>query len=171
MKAEFNGLKHGARIRSAAPYLAIGGQEIEGDEHGSWFATCETSKSDVLLGICARSWSGRTLYSHLKLLAMSSGNLVGLLKLLHKAGDTSQLVIEIPEPEELDAAKLSRKPLAGLRIGGSWEKSRQASKLSYEEAINEYKKYSGPLKFGGELVRRSAQPDASSGQPASPSAR
>jgi len=154
MKAEFNSLKHGARIRSAAPFLSIDGHQVEGDEHGSCFATCEKSKSDVLLGICARSWSGQTLYSRLKLMATSRRNLVEILRIAHGAGDTGQSIIELPEHDELDDAKPSGKPLTGLRIGASWERGHQASVLTYEEAIGEYKKISGTLTFGGEFVAK-----------------
>jgi len=159
MRAEFYSLKHGARIRSAAPYLSINDLQIEGSEHGSWFATCEKSKSDVLLGTCARSWSGWTLYSRLKLMASSHRNLVEILRIAHKAGDTSRSVIELPEHTELDAATSSGKPLVGLRIGASWEKGRQAVPLTYEEAIVEYKRFSGTLTFGGEFVESSVRQD------------
>lgn len=152
MKAEFNSLKHGLRIRSAAPYLAIDGNVIESDEHGSWFATCQKSKSDVLLGVCARSWSGRTLYSRLKLITTSSRNLVEILKLLHRVGDTDRFTCELPEDDELDAAKPSGKPLAGLRFGPSWGENRHSSRLSYEEAIDEYRKLSGTVKIEGKLA-------------------
>lgn len=157
MKAEFNGLKHGAGIRSAAPYFSIGGHQVEGDEHGSCFATCEKSKSDVLLGICARTWSALTLYSRLKLMATSRRNLVEILRILHGAGDTGRSIIELSEHDELDAARPSDKPLVGLRLGASWEKDRQASTLTYEEVIGEYKKFSGPLIFGGEFAPDTGQ--------------
>lgn len=152
MRAEFNGLKHGTRIRTATPYLAVDHFPFEGEAHGSVFATCESSYSDVVLGICARSWSGRTLYSRLKLMAASSSNLVGFLRLIHRAGDTSNITIELPDDDELDSAKPSGKPLIGLRLGPSWEKNRVCTPLTYEEAIIEYRKGSGTPRFGGNLA-------------------
>jgi hypothetical protein len=166
MKAEFNSIKHGARIQSAAPYLSVNDTQIEGHEHGSWFATCEKSKSDILLGVCARSWSGRALYSRLKLMATSRHNLVEILRIAHQAGDTNRSIIELPDHDELDAAKLGGKPLAGLRIGASWEKGRHAIQLSYEDALIEYKRFSGPLTFDGEFVESSTgQENIRGGEP------
>lgn len=152
MRAEFNSLKHGLRLRSASPFISIGGHQIEGDEHGSWFATAECSGPDILMRLSGRSWSAPTLLARMRLMALSSHNLLAMLRLLHRAGNTSRLEIEIPEEEQLEAATLSRKPLTGFTLGPTWERGRTSERLEVAEARREYAKRSGVPDYDGTLA-------------------
>src|SRR6185503_19494533 len=107
--------------------------EFKGAGHGSWFPVCEQSHSDVVLGVCARSWSGHTLYSRLKLIVLSTSNLIEILRVIHSAGDTSKITIQLPEDEELSSAMARAGSLTKLRFGRSWEKNGSVSPLGYEE--------------------------------------
>jgi hypothetical protein len=151
-RAEFNSLKHGLRLRSASPFLSIAGHQIEGDEHGSWFARAACSGPDVVLRLCGRCWSSPTLLARMHLMALSSRNVLAMLRLLHRAGDTSKLEIEIPEDEELEAATLSGKPLAGFTLGPTWDGGRKPEPFDVAEARRQYDGRSGVPNYDGTLA-------------------
>ena len=148
-RAEFNSLKHGLRIAKASPFLAIDGQQLEGEGHGSWFATAQVRLSDVALGLCMRSWSAKALHSRIKLMSSSSSNLIEILKLIHAPTDDRRLVFDLPTADELEAAKLGKKPLSTFNVRPTLEAIPSARRLKYEEAYPEYSRVAGSLRIGG----------------------
>lgn len=148
-RAEFNALKHGLRIRGASPFLSIDGHQIEGDEHGSSFPTATRSGPDVVLDICGCSWSGPTLLARMRLMALSSRNVLAMLRVLHRAGDTCRLNVEVPDEEELSAATASRMPLKSLTLSSSWDESHRLEPLDIVEARRQYDERSATPHYDG----------------------